>query len=531
MGNTSDDLDTVSEIFTNATLPPDSSRGPFGVCYVAYAGTHDRRYRGERLLEVAATQVRAAAAAVGTSVPQCLVTDQPERPRPYIDLVLPLRSSADATPFLQRCADYTRRFERPCKLYFGYMAKAVAVLQSPYETTVFLDTDTFVCSGALLSALPRLASGYDVLLSMPRTSQGWLNSGVLVVRRDAVRRWAPAWLDEFASLDDFGDQLHLLKVLPAASAASADAAAADAGRGPGGGSGALRVGELPPELHLRQGSVPDATATAKLPAVRGPVLLLHSKGLASLTAFDAFFANRFGGSSGGGGGASSARGAAASRADDGGGGGRTTADVGGVAATSAQLASMLGGDGQPEGRRPKEKAVYSARTLAGFCLLLLSGGSGGGGGEVERPGRWGAQWQWVLNTNGTCVECAKPPRLMGAVGAVVQPLPPGERHACAPRHGSCGVRPAVWPSRGDPGLPAWYGRGPAAVGAAVGAAAAAAVGAVAVSAPPAPTTPTPAASARGGVCKAFCARSAMEWPKKCRWRGKCDACAECPRGK
>ena len=62
-------------------------------------------------------------------------------------------------------SEYTRRFERPCKLYFGYMAKAVAALQAPYELTAFLDTDTFVCSGATLAALPRLALQLRHLLS------------------------------------------------------------------------------------------------------------------------------------------------------------------------------------------------------------------------------------------------------------------------------------------------------------------------------------------------------------------------------
>ena len=202
---------TVKEIFVKTNVTQDV-QGPFGVCYVAYAGTHERRYRGERLLEVAAQQLRSAAEAAGRTVPQCLVTDQPERSRPYLDLVLPLRSSADSEPFLARCAEYTSKFKRPCKLYFGYMAKAVAVMQAPYETTVFLDTDTFVCSGALLAALTRLAAQFDLLLSVPRTSQGWVNSGVLVVRRAAVQTWGGAWLREFLSLDDFGDQLHLSRL-------------------------------------------------------------------------------------------------------------------------------------------------------------------------------------------------------------------------------------------------------------------------------------------------------------------------------
>jgi hypothetical protein len=92
----------------------------------------------------------------------------------------------------------------------------LAVLRAPYELTAFLDTDTFLCDAAPLLALPRLMAqfSYDLLLLMPRTAGGWINSGVLVSRREAVGRsgWAEAWMREFLSLDDFGDQLHLLKV-------------------------------------------------------------------------------------------------------------------------------------------------------------------------------------------------------------------------------------------------------------------------------------------------------------------------------
>lgn len=400
---------TVGEVFTNATLAAEPARGPFGACFVAYAGTHERRYRGERLLELAAQQLRAATAAAGKAVPQCVVTDQPQRPRPYVDLVVPLRSSADGAPFLERCTEYTQKFKRPCKLYFGYMAKAVAAAQAPYELTVFLDTDTFVCSGAMLAALPRLASDFDVLLSMPRTAQGWVNSGVLVVRRAAVQQWAGAWLREFHSLDDFGDQLHLLKVLPAAQG--------------------LRVGELPPELHLRQGAVADPTAVSRLSSVvRGPVLLIHSKGLASLTNFLPFFAARFGGD-----GQDSSRGESGASEH--------------VAAARAQLVAALG-TGQAEPKRKTEKAVYSPRTLAGFCLLLLDGGRPAEGGK--RFGR-----QWVLNTNGSCAGCSRPPEMLGALGAVLHP-PRSESYACAPRHGKCGIQPAAWPTGTEAGLPAWY---------------------------------------------------------------------------
>ena len=48
------DLDTVNTTFLNRQLVPVPEAGPFGVCFVAFSGTHNKRYRGERLLEVAA---------------------------------------------------------------------------------------------------------------------------------------------------------------------------------------------------------------------------------------------------------------------------------------------------------------------------------------------------------------------------------------------------------------------------------------------------------------------------------------------
>ena len=120
------EMDTISEVFVNGTLAPERLYGAFGVCYVAFAGTHTMRYRGERLMEVAARQVAAAAAARGATVPQCVVTDQPERSRPYLQLSVALRTPLDAGPFLACCERYTNLFNRPCKLLFGYMAKVRA---------------------------------------------------------------------------------------------------------------------------------------------------------------------------------------------------------------------------------------------------------------------------------------------------------------------------------------------------------------------------------------------------------------------
>ena len=56
--------------------------------------------------------------------------------------------------------------------------------------------------------------------------------------------------------------------------------------------GSLRIGEMPPELHMRVGSVPDG-APIKLPALRGKAMLLHSKGLASLGSFTPNLATMF----------------------------------------------------------------------------------------------------------------------------------------------------------------------------------------------------------------------------------------------
>jgi hypothetical protein len=148
-------MTTLHEIFTNSTVPPVPVHAEFGVCYVAFAGSHEIRYRGEKLLEVAARQLTAAATARGAKIPQCVVTDQPERTRPYVQLALSLRTSLDATPFLAKCGDYTALFKRPCKLLFGYMAKAIAAARPPYSTTVFVDTDTFVCNIEPLLAFPR----------------------------------------------------------------------------------------------------------------------------------------------------------------------------------------------------------------------------------------------------------------------------------------------------------------------------------------------------------------------------------------
>ena len=452
-----DSLDTLREVFTNKTLAPERLEAPFGVCYVAFAGTHKTRYRGERLLEVASRQLTAAASARGgAQIPQCVVTDQPERSRPYLQHIVPLRTSLDVSPFAARCTEYTRLFNRPCKLLFGYMAKAIAVARAPYSTSIFLDTDTFVCDAALLLALgTRLMWRWDVLLLMPRTSQGWVNSGVLAVHRESARAWAMAWQREFTSLDDFGDQLHLLKVLPLRSddadgavggadpLRAAGVRAGGSGRGSsavhpawgraGGGRGAsarrtrgaLAVGELPPELHVRVGSVSEDAVGFKLPALRGPAMLLHSKGLASLSNYAAFFAERFG-----------VRGAMAD------------------AAPAQRQLMAFWRDDVPEAKRKGEHNPYSARSLAGFCALLNEGWAEAEPDQARPHGTKRLQ----LNSQGNCTGCTKLAHTPNSVGVIHSAEAPPQPYVCSLSAGDCGLKRAAWPDGSEKGLPEWYRR-------------------------------------------------------------------------
>ena len=159
------ELDTLNSTFNSVVVPVVADAGPFGVCFVAFSGVRELRYRGERLLKAAATQLRVAS----PSTELCVVTDQPHWPRPFVDRIISLRTELDAAPFVALCPEYTKRFGRPCKLFFGYMAKAIAVMQSPYATTLWLDTDTFLCDAGALAAVARVAPAFDVALSWPRT--------------------------------------------------------------------------------------------------------------------------------------------------------------------------------------------------------------------------------------------------------------------------------------------------------------------------------------------------------------------------
>ena len=134
-------LGTINATFLNRQLAPEPEAGPFGVCFVAFSGTHNRRYRGERLLEVAATQMRAAS----PSTKLCVVTDQPHKPRRFVDLVLPLPPPPTRRRTSRNAPSTTSLRRGGVQALFGYMAKAIAVMQSPYATTLWLDTDTFLC--------------------------------------------------------------------------------------------------------------------------------------------------------------------------------------------------------------------------------------------------------------------------------------------------------------------------------------------------------------------------------------------------
>ena len=434
-------MTTLHEIFVNGSVPPERLYGPFGVCYVAFAGSHEVRYRGEALLEAAARQLTAAASARGATIPQCVMTDQPARKRPYVQLSLPLRTPLDLAPFASLCERYLSLFKRPCKLLFGYMAKAIAVARAPYATTIFLDTDTFVCDAVPLLALgTRVMASYDVALLLPRTTQGWTNSGVLAVRRESVRGWAMAWQREFTSLDDFGDQLHLLKVLPSRT----DDADHPSGRRRLGirrprTRGALSVGELPAELHVRVGSVA-AGAQLKLPPLRGAPMLLHSKGLASQIDLGPWLAAMLSSS------ASSAASFGSLLARD------------GDDAAQRQLLGVLS-DGQPvEKNKGVHAPPYSTRVLAGMCALLRRGWTATDGVATR---------QFVLNSAGNCTGCRTLESAPGSIGLIISDAAPApapargnEPHAepylCTGTAGECGVQPAVWPLGTERGLPPWY---------------------------------------------------------------------------
>lgn len=92
---------------------------------------------------------------------------------------------------------------------FGFMDKVRSLGRSPYERTLFLDTDTFVCGDLsemfkLLDRFEfagahspgRICSGSCYRITGVPDSFAQFNSGVLLLRQtDIVRRLLEAWLD------------------------------------------------------------------------------------------------------------------------------------------------------------------------------------------------------------------------------------------------------------------------------------------------------------------------------------------------
>mgnify|MGYP001498555237 CR=1 FL=1 len=71
----------------------------------------------------------------------------------------------------------------------------------------------------------------------------------------------------------------------------------------------------------------------------------------------------------------------------------------------------------PEEKKKGEHQLYSAKALAGFCLMANNGWN-----ERANTG-WvsgAATRQLVLNSNGTCSGCARLPKLAGYVGVIEQ---------------------------------------------------------------------------------------------------------------
>jgi hypothetical protein len=168
-----------------------------------------------------------------------------------------------------------------------------------------------------------------------------------------------------------------------------------------------------------------------------------------------------------------------------------------LAGVVVQQAAAVGAGGGLAGR---QEAVYSARVLAGFCLVLNEEwrGEGEGGGEVGEAGAGLPglppvfSRQLVLNARGACNSCNRLPHALGQVGVVSVPLPPfqhspataslqhseagtrgqlgkggghghgggddAERFECTVDRGRCGVVDARWPAGDEPGLPEWFAR-------------------------------------------------------------------------
>ena len=123
-----------------------------------------------------------------------------------------------------------------------------------------------------------------------------------------------------------------------------------------------------------------------------------------------------------------------------------------------QLVETLG-DGTPEAKKRGEHALYSSRALAGFCLMLRDGWPSHRQSAIEAAGEQQVMTrQLVLNSNGTCADCSRLPRLPEAVGVITSTLPSASAYVCTPTYGDCGVKVATWPDGTERGLPDWYVR-------------------------------------------------------------------------
>mmetsp|Transcript_22159 Transcript_22159/g.36642 ORF Transcript_22159/g.36642 Transcript_22159/m.36642 type:complete len:170 (+) Transcript_22159:558-1067(+) len=154
----------------------------------------------------------------------------------------------------------------------------------------------------------------------------------------------------------------------------------------------------------------------KLSRARSPVMLLHSKALASLGHFASFFAARY------------------------------THQLEFVPLPLQQLILAVA-NGSTAVARKGEWLPYSPRVLAGFCAMLNENSPSDGYDRFAR--------QLVLNSNGSGTTYDQLQKMRGAVGVLL--LPRGSNaFECKAERGTCGVRSAVWPSSNDPSVPKWY---------------------------------------------------------------------------
>lgn len=173
-------------------LSMDSSSS-VGVLYLAF---------GAPYLE----EARRSAGSVKTSNPGlkiCIVTDQPEEPGEIFDVVLPFEEKGEVQSESYLALDRV-----------AYYRKIQPLLRSPFERTLFLDSDTWVCGS--LSGVFDLLEKFEVLVTpvfitrdyafeekeMPFAAIpeafGYFNSGFLAFRRcPAVVNFIQRWQENY----------------------------------------------------------------------------------------------------------------------------------------------------------------------------------------------------------------------------------------------------------------------------------------------------------------------------------------------